>query len=172
VVKVKPSCGCCDNEIEIIDDVVTVDDNCCVDEVGEMVQKLVRVFQLFERDQIKIHGFTTTQCYTLIEIYKSGSFSMSELSDKMNLNTSTMTRILDNLVRDRYVSREKEESDRRIVVIRLTEKGKEAALKLSNTVNDYYKKIIQNIPGGQVDDILNSVGILLNAFERANPNCC
>ena len=150
----------------------TTDENCCIDEVGLMIQKLVRVFQLFERDQIKIHGFTTTQCYTILELYKSGSLTMNELSEKMNLNSSTMTRILDNLVRDKYISRDKDESDRRIVLVSLTDSGRRAAQSLDIAVKEYYKKIIQNIPEGQVDDVLKSVNILQEAFEKANPNCC
>lgn len=149
-----------------------VSDNCCVDEVGEMIQKLVRVFQLFERDQIKVHGFTTTQCYTLLEISKFGNLSMNEISEKMNLNSSTMTRILDKLVRDEYILRCKDDNDKRIVIVSLTEKGIEAASKLNDSVKAYYKKIIQNIPEGQVEEILKSVNILQKAFEKANPNCC
>lgn len=150
----------------------TIDDNCCVDEVGLMMQQLVRVFQLFERDEIKTYGFTTSQCYTILELYKSEGLSMNELSEKMNLNSSTMTRILDNLVRDKYISRGKDEVDRRIVIVNLTDTGKEAAKNLDITVKEYYKRVISNIPKGQVEDILKSVNILQKAFEMAIPNCC
>lgn len=149
-----------------------VADNCCVDEVGLMIQKLVRVFQLFERDQIKTHGFTTSQCYTILELYKSGGITMNELSEKMNLNSSTMTRILDNLVRDKYISREKDKSDKRIVIVNLTNSGRGIAKELDTTVKEYYKRIIANIPEGQVEEVLKSVNIIQNAFEKANPNCC
>lgn len=150
----------------------TIDDNCCIDEVGLMIQKLVRVFQIFERDEIMASGFTTSQCYTLLELYRCESFTMNELSEKMNLNSSTMTRILDNLVRDKYISRGKDQFDRRIVVVSLTDTGREVAKNLDTTVKDYYKKIIENIPEGQVEDVLKSVNILQKAFEKSNPNCC
>lgn len=148
------------------------DDNCCFDEVGLMIQKLVRVFQLCERDQIKIHGFTTSQCYAMLELYKSGSLTMNELSEKMNLNSSTMTRILDNLVRDKYVLREKDESDRRIVVVGLSYSGRKAAKDLDTAVKEYYKKIIANIPEEQIEHVFKAVCILQQAFEKSNPNCC
>ena len=97
---------------------------------------------------------------------------MNELSEKMNLNSSTMTRILDNLVRDKYISRDKDEFDRRIVIVSLTDTGRDVAKKIDITLKAYYKKIIANIPEGQVEDVLKSVNILQKAFERANPNCC
>jgi DNA-binding MarR family transcriptional regulator len=158
---------CCDEKKTKIDNA-----DCCVDEVGQLIQRLSRVIQLFERDQIKVYGFTTSQYNTLKEINKAGSITMNELSDKMNLNTSTMTRVLDNLVRDKYVARDKDEFDRRIVVVSLTQSGKEVTAKLSISVNEYYKKIIENIPVGQVDNVLESVNVLQKAFEKANPNCC
>lgn len=158
--------NCCVNEVS------ETDDNCCVDEVGEMVQKLVRVFQLFERDQIKVHGFTSSQCYSLIEILKAGSLTMNDLSDKMNLDSSTMTRVIDKMVRDELIKRERDEADRRIVLVSLTDKGKEAAEILNSSVNEYYKKIISSIPKGKVDEVLNAISVLLKAFETSNPNCC
>ena len=148
------------------------DDNCCVNEVGVVIQRLVRVFQLFERDQIKVHGFTSSQYYTLLQISKSNSLTMNELSDRMNLNSSTMTRVLDILVRDKYITRDRDESDRRVVIVKLTEKGEEISVKLSQSVTEYYKKIIKNIPQGQVDEVLKAVNILLKAFDETNPNCC
>lgn len=147
-------------------------ENCCIEEVRETVKKLVRVFQLFERDQIKVYGFTTSQCYCMLELLNSDGLTMNELSEKMNLNTSTMTRIVDKLVRDKYIVRERYEKDRRIVVVRLTDKGREATLDLSKSLNQYYEKIINNLPEGRVNEVLEAVSLLLDAFDKVNPNCC
>lgn len=148
------------------------DEDCCIEEVSQTIQKLVRVFQLFERDQITIYGFTTSQCYCLLELAKYDGLTMNEISDKMNLNTSTMTRIVDKLVRDKFITRERYEQDRRVVVVKLTEKGKIAATDLKNSLNRYYLDIIEYLPQGKVNEVLASVSLLLNAFEKANPNCC
>lgn len=161
---------------DVTKDCCEIDENnieaCCIKEVGETIQRMVRVFQLFERDQIKTFGFTISQCYCMLELLKSDGLTMNELSEKMNLNTSTMTRIVDKLVRDKYIVRERLEEDRRIVVAKLTDKGKEASLKLNKGISEYYEKIIKNLPKGRVEEVLDSVSLLLNAFEKANPNCC
>lgn len=145
---------------------------CCVDDVGTVIRDLVRLFQLFERDQIKVHGFTTTQCYALLEIRNHSGITMKALSDKMNLNSSTMTRILDTLARDHYILREKSESDRRLVLVKLTEKGQNSAELLNASVTEYYRKVAENLPEGKLDEVLQSAGILIKAFEKSNPNCC
>lgn len=151
---------------------VIPDDISPLEDVGDVVWKLTKVFSMFEKDQIKPYGFTTSQCYALLEIYNVKSITMSELSSRMNLCVCTMTRVLDNLERDKYVRRDREQHDRRTVIISLTENGKDAAESLNRVLNMYYKRVIEFIPESQVDDILKSAGILLDAFEKANPNCC
>lgn len=153
-------------------DIATIQDNCCVEEVGQMVQRLVRMLQLFERDQIKPYGISSSQCYTLLEIAKSEQLSMTELSSKMNLDTSTMTRVIGNLVRDDLVERLRDESDRRFVTVRLTPRGRTFAEQLRQSIELYYCDIVGAIPTGQVDQVLYAANTLLAAFEKANPNCC
>lgn len=150
----------------------SLENDCCVDDVGDIVRKLVRMFQLFERDQIKYYGFTTTQCYTLLELAKVSHLTMNELSEKMNLNTSTMTRIIDTLSRDGYIERQKSKEDRRLVIVSLSPKGKESSKTLNDSVNAYYKKVIESIPTGKLSDVLASADLLVKAFEKSNPNCC
>lgn len=145
---------------------------CCVEDVSLLVQKLVRAFQLFERDQIKVHNFTTTQCYTLLALYENGAMSMQDLSDKMNLQSSTMTRIVDKLVKDQFIHRGRDENDRRVVLVQLTEKGSNSAIVLNRSLNDYYQRILNNLPNGKIDEVLDSTQQLIAAFDSANPNCC
>jgi DNA-binding MarR family transcriptional regulator len=146
--------------------------DCCIDEIGEMMQGLVRTLQIFERLQISQKGYTNSQCYTLLNLYKNGALSMKELSDKMNLDTSTMTRIVNNLVRDGLNEREHSEEDRRIVLVKLTTKGTEEAEQLNEEVIEYYRLIINEIPKGKVIDVVESINILIEAFTRAKPKCC
>jgi len=145
---------------------------CCVDEIGDVVKQLVRNMQLIERDQIKSLGFTITQCYTLIELLKCHTLTMHDLSERMNLNSSTMTRIVDKLVRDKYISRTRSPEDRRVVVVSLTEKGLESAETCNESITKYYESVTRHLPEGKIQDVLDSVSLLMEAFNKSNPNCC
>ncbi|MDW7671765.1 MAG: MarR family winged helix-turn-helix transcriptional regulator [Bacillota bacterium] len=146
--------------------------DCCVEEVGQTVQHLVRVMQLFERDQIKPHGFTTSQAYVLTQLNAVPELTMNELSEKLNARTSTMTRIVNNLVRDGFIQRKRDDSDRRIVLVALTSKGKKAATDLESDIVAYYQKIVAHLPEGRVEEVLRATALLVEAFDKANPNCC
>ncbi len=159
---------------KICTDCTTEEDHylCCVDEVGEMIKRIVRNFQMIERDQIKPLGFTMSQAYCLIELLRYESLTMQELSDKMKLNSSTMTRIVDKLVRDSYIERDRCPEDRRIVLVKLTEDGIASAEKVDQSITAYYEDITRHLPKGRIDEVLDAVSLLMDAFDHANPNCC
>ena len=48
---------------------------------------------------------------------------MSTIAKKMNVTAGTLTTSMNSLVRKKYVIRERNEADRRVVNIKLTEKG-------------------------------------------------
>ena len=141
--------------------------NKCIEDIGILLQKAVRTFQILEREQIKIHGFTSSQCYILLEIYKHQMLSINEISEKMRLDMSTITRIMNNLVRDELILRKRSVYDKRIVEAILTEKGKEIAQQLQKSIVNYYKGVISNLPRGHVREVMSAVELLVNALEKA-----
>ncbi|QDR81633.1 MarR family winged helix-turn-helix transcriptional regulator [Sporomusa termitida] len=142
--------------------------NRCVEDIGLLLQRTVRICQLFEREQIKVHGFTSSQCYILLEILKNGPLTINEISTKMNLEISTITRIMDNLVRDQFLVRNRLLHDKRVVEAALTDKGLLAANKLRASISDYYKNVISHLPPGHVREVMSAVELLLTAVEQAN----
>ena len=122
---------------------------------------------MLEKKQIRMHGFTSSQCYILLEIYKHQTLSINEISEKMRLEISTITRIMNNLVRDELILRKRSMDDKRVVEAILTENGKEIAQQLQKSIVNYYKDVISNLPRGHVREVMNAVELLVNALEKA-----
>lgn len=152
-----------------MDDILLTEEkyNKCVEDIGELLQKTVRTVQILEREQIRVHGFTTSQCYILLEIYKHKMLSVNEISEKMRLEVSTITRIMDKLVRDKLLVRNRSVEDKRVVEAVLTTKGQEAAQRLQAGIAKYYRDIIENLPRGHVREVMNAVELLVSAVEKA-----
>ncbi|MDZ7671813.1 MAG: MarR family transcriptional regulator [Halanaerobiales bacterium] len=146
--------------------------DCCIEEVGEMIQELTRSLKIFERNEIVSEGFTISQCYIILYIQKNEFLTMNQISKKMNLDKSTITRIIDNLVRDGYIEKRKSNEDGRVTLASLTKKGKTSAADLQLKINDYYRQIINEIPEGEVMNVVNSVNTLLKALKKVRPQCC
>jgi len=59
----------------------------------------------------------------LIELYERGELSVGELANAARLTPATVTQMLDHLAHQGHVERARSESDRRVVVSRLTAQG-------------------------------------------------
>jgi DNA-binding MarR family transcriptional regulator len=84
-------------------------------------------------------GLTPGQVFMLHLIRKVQPCSVSKLSEKMEVAPSAITVMLDRLETHEFVSRTRDQADRRVVIIKLTEAGEE---KLDQVLA-VRKKIIQ-----------------------------
>lgn len=80
------------------------------------------------------------EIFTLLVLERLKEAAMSQLAEQMNFPMSTATGIVDRLVKKGYVERGRNESDRRIVLILLTEKGNAFADKIKAMVFTYAQK--------------------------------
>lgn len=67
------------------------------------------------------------QAVFLVVLADRGPVTMSELAKDAKIHPTVLTRFLDRLVRKGFVERQRDESDRRVVRVDLTEKGRLAA---------------------------------------------
>lgn len=69
------------------------------------------------------NGLTITQFGVLEALFHLGPLCQGELAEKLLKSGGNLTLVVDNLEKAGYVIRERDASDRRFVVVRLTEKG-------------------------------------------------
>ena len=137
-----------------------------VQEFGELLSRMIRAFVAFERHEIFCCGVTMSQCSTIMAIGKKGKMTMNALSEWMSLATSTMTRIVDNLVRDGHIERSQDEQDRRVVQVSLTEKGRELFKMIDRIYHEYHARIVDNIPPEELHRVVESLQLLRDAIQR------
>jgi MarR family 2-MHQ and catechol resistance regulon transcriptional repressor len=93
-----------------------------------------------ESDLGKI-GLTPPQFYVLATIGYAGSLPFGEIGAKMMVTVSNLTGIVDRLEEKKVVLRKRDETDRRVVHVTLTEKG----TKLYQTTIPLFEKSISEI---------------------------
>ena len=91
-------------------------------EVVTALRKIMRAVDLHSRSLVQQHGLTVPQLVLIREI-GSGSRSLSDLSRNVSLSNATVTGIVDRLEKTGLVVRERNGSDRRQVMVHLTELG-------------------------------------------------
>lgn len=133
---------------------------------GDLLPAFSRVFGGFERIQLKKLNLTAPQSYTLLVIQESELINMNDLSNKARVSQTTMSRMIDNLVRDGFVERLRNESDRRIVEVRLTGKGADKVYELKEFLDLAGKNVIQKISPDKQLQVAESIVILLDVMEK------
>jgi DNA-binding MarR family transcriptional regulator len=76
--------------------------------------------------QLERFGLTPAQYLALVQLVRVGrGCSMSELAERMHQSSATMTGIVDRLVRHGLAERTRDQSDRRLVLVGLTDVGRQ-----------------------------------------------
>ncbi len=139
----------------------------CLIDIGTLLQQTSNLFQKMEREQKKETGFTSSQSFLMIELLTSGELSMAEIGRFMNLEKSSVTRMVQILIRDGLVEKKISSEDRRIINITLSEEGRRSAVSIKENRLLYYRRIISGLPAGHVREVMESAKILFRALEDA-----
>lgn len=105
---------------------------------------------------------------SLLVIDKSGEAIMSQISDAMNMPMSTLTGIIDRLVKKGYISRNRNEMDRRIVTVSLTEKGREFTAKVKDQILSYIKDIYELLTLEEIQSLFAIGSKVINHLQQAS----
>lgn len=132
----------------------------------ELIRILERKLGALQEDGFSCCRITMAQCHALVEIGRAKNISLNELSELLNLEKSTMSRTVNNLVTSDLAKRDIDSKDRRYVTISLTESGYNLYEDIEEEMNFYYKKVYEAIPEDKKQKVLESIQILLDAINK------
>lgn len=133
------------------------------------IRKIRKALRLFERelDRFKgeqcCSGVTFKQCHTILAIEDEKSTNISELSNILNLDKSTISRTVDSLVNLKLIDRIIPEGNRRCTVISLTKKGAELCDSINKLNDNFFSTVFEDF---SKDDINQFASF----FERTSQN--
>ena len=78
---------------------------------------------------LKPLGLTYTQYIVFLVLWEKDGVSVGEICEKLMLDNGTLSPLLKKMQSAGYIERKRSKSDDRVVVITLTEKGKELQIK-------------------------------------------
>lgn len=103
------------------------------------------------------YGITTPQQLCLLTLQRSGIASISELATSVQLSNSTVVGIIDRLEKQGMVYRERHSSDRRVVNVKITEKGQILADNSPPPIQRRLVEGLNNLPEGEQAEIVHSL---------------
>ena len=94
-------------------------------------------------------------------------FSMKELAHNIGVKLSNMTMMVDSLVKDGMVVRDRDESDRRKVMVCLTPRGKKIRDKFLAQRRKGAKSIFANLTNRDKEELFKSLGKACHILEKS-----
>lgn len=106
-----------------------------------------------------------SQVFALQEL-ENRSMSVKEIAEKLRLERSSVSRLVDGLVKGGFVSRELNEHNRREVILRLTDKGERSLERLREKSIHFYESILKDLPDVSQEKVLEGYQIFTACIEK------
>ncbi|WP_231893471.1 MarR family winged helix-turn-helix transcriptional regulator [Rossellomorea aquimaris] len=137
------------------------------------IDRLFRVFQVSNRQiqqdmatTLKELKLTGPQFYILSLLSTTDSTKSTELAEQLDVKPSAITVMIDRLLKNKFVTRERDERDRRIVKLALTSEGKEAFEKAKTLRREIFTRYLSYLEEDDVDRFVSIYEKLAAAIEK------
>jgi MarR family transcriptional regulator for hemolysin len=126
------------------------------------IEKAIRIYRQFAQRRIKEAGFTITidQWLTIENILENPGIKQQELAEKVFKDNASITRIIELLVKAKYLKRKAHKEDRRRTTLIVTKEGEEIVSKVSSVILQNREKALQGVAREEmiiVDKILKTI---------------
>jgi DNA-binding MarR family transcriptional regulator len=143
-------------------------------EISDLLfENLKKVF--FPEEWIRLDmKFSKSEIFTMLLIDRRKEITMTELAEYIHSPMSTATGIIDRLVKNGYIKRDRSEQDRRIVVLMLGEKGVQEITRLKELSSEYLGRVAEGLTQEEIQTLTRIVSkvfhILNTEFIEKLPN--
>jgi len=111
-------------------------------EIFSYLRKVINAVEIYSSKLKDKTGLNASQLSCLLVLAKTGPISLSMLSKKVSLSPSMITAIVDQLESKELVVRNRKAVDRRVILIELTEKGKET---VNNAPPSFQEQLMEGL---------------------------
>ncbi len=135
----------------------------------EMITLLFEVSKLtrsFQKEAVFCEDVTFTEFYILDLIDRKGLLPLSALHQALFVEKSTTTRLIEPLVTRKLIVKEKSTEDARVIILKLTEKGREVYIRVWDCVEEFIRHFEKEIPQEKKEAVFSALKILLNILEK------
>ncbi len=130
----------------------------------------VRAFGLHQPEATPCgQPISVSEAHALSELARAGTLGQLELGQRLNLQKSTVSRLVSQLLTRGWAQREADQSDGRASRLRLTDSGEQTAAQLAQARTQKFDHLLDRIPPEHRGQVLNALDILTEALRDPRP---
>lgn len=127
--------------------------------------ELLRLYQFRDRDRMGYHGLTITQSYVMEVIIRRRRLTLNDLAEEMNLDKSTLSRVVDGLERKGAVRRLPNPLDGRSVLLEATRSGTRRRARIEADIIAENETVLAPFAPTVRRDLVGLIGALTQAVR-------
>lgn len=114
---------------------------------------------------------TNNDIHVIEAVGQGDGANMSSIARKLDITVGSLTTAMNSLVKKKYVERHRSEEDRRVVFVRLTEKGMKAYLHHEDYHRQMTQAILNRLDEEEIAVLLKTLDTLkgfFNSYQKLN----
>jgi MarR family transcriptional regulator, organic hydroperoxide resistance regulator len=139
-----------------------------LNEIIESHRRLNHALRDYSPDVWMDLSLTIAQVKSLFFISNQGSTNFRKLAERLKVTPSNVTGIIDRLVEQGLISRTENPEDRRVILLKTTEKGDAQVAELRERRSSYLSKALMNLKDDDLTCIAQGLKLLADATEDYN----
>ncbi|MGL5716080.1 MAG: MarR family winged helix-turn-helix transcriptional regulator [Paraclostridium sp.] len=116
------------------------------------------------------NNINRTQLRALVFIKKNGDIAMSELCERLNIEKGSLTTVVDDLTRKGYITRSKDNKDRRKYILSITEDGDAIASDFIKKLEKKLEEKFLKLDKEEHTEFMNSINTLERILNKPEFN--
>jgi DNA-binding MarR family transcriptional regulator len=136
-----------------------------IKEIIELQREADRVRRQYELDVWMSLPLTIAQLKSLFFIRNQGSTNLRTLAAALGVTPTNTTGIIDRLVKQGLVSRTENPENRRMLLLRATDRGEELVGKLRERRRGYMSEVLQSMSVDELAALAQGLASLVKAAE-------
>ena len=113
--------------------------------IGKYISQLYRKGSVFINKEVSEYGIGSGQFMFLLELYINDGKNQEEIAETLKIDKGTTARALKKLEEQGFVTRIKDENDKRSNKIYLNDKAKDGREGVLDVLNDWNKEITKSL---------------------------
>lgn len=131
----------------------------------KLFNDILRIEEKSLKKSEELSDLSVTEIHTIEAIGEKEERTMSEIANNLSITVGTLTTAINKLIKKGYVERRRIEEDRRIVLVKLTEKGKNASYFHKKFHDEMIKATIEKLNKQEEDVLISSLESLSKFFH-------
>jgi len=139
------------------------------------LEDLIRLIQFRDRDRICCHDVSVSQCYALETLALAGPLRLHELAERLYLDKSTASRVIDGVVAKGYAGRTRHPEDGRAVLLELTADGRALYERIEADLLAEVRAVLTELEPPVREAMTRALGQLVRAARgrmEISSGCC